>query len=122
MVVQRRLARYIGDPRVRFVKGFYNDSLTAQLARRVRPALFVDIDCDLYVSATQALTWLLDHGVVTRGTLIRYDDLGAGGRGGEERAHKEAVARYGLKVQDHGGGTGLYTVLHVGRPRAGRST
>jgi hypothetical protein len=111
--VQRRLKSYIGEPRVRFVKGFFNASLTPQLARRARPALFVDVDCDLYVSAAQALTWLLDNGLVTRGTLIRYDDLAAGGRGGEQRAHDEAVRKYGLVMQDHGGGTGLFTVLHV---------
>eukprot|EP00959_Pyramimonas_sp_CCMP1952_P178768 3736722-Pyramimonas_sp.AAC.2 len=48
-----------GATRAKFVKGFYNESLTdAALAahgRRMRPAVYVDVDCDLYVSTYQVL-------------------------------------------------------------------
>ena len=43
----QKLHRKIGDPRVQFVRGFYNVSLTAELAsQRMAPASFVDMDCD----------------------------------------------------------------------------
>ena len=47
--LERKLRQYIADPRVRFVRGFFNESLTPQLAAAagMRPAAFVEIDCDL---------------------------------------------------------------------------
>lgn len=34
----------------------------------------VDINCDLYVSTTQALGWLLSNGLLVAGSLVGYDD------------------------------------------------
>ena len=72
--VQSKLLRYIDDPRVTFVRGFYNESLTTGLSRHVRPVLYADIDCDLYVSARDALQWMLGNGLVVSGTVVGYDD------------------------------------------------
>ena len=44
--------------RMEFVRGFYNESLTKQLADSVHPAAYIDIDADLYISTKQALTWI----------------------------------------------------------------
>ena len=87
--------------RTHFVKGYFNDSLTDELVRRRRfqPALFVDLDCDLYISTiqacdlrpcppqpppltlltmsplrSQALRWLLRHRLIVPSTIVRYDD------------------------------------------------
>lgn len=64
----------------------------------MRPALYVEIDCDLYLSSRQALEWLLSSRLIVRGTVIGYDDLEAGGTGGEAQAHNEVVARWGLTL------------------------
>jgi hypothetical protein len=98
--VQSKLLRYIDDPRVTFVRGFYNESLTTGLSRHVRPVLYADIDCDLYVSARDALQWMLGNGLVVSGTVVGYDDIWVSGDAqGEGRAHKEMVAKFGLVLQ-----------------------
>ena len=65
----------------------------------MRPALYVEIDCDLYSSTSLALEWLLANRLIVPGTLLGYDDLVSGGRGGEARAHREMVARHGLRLR-----------------------
>ena len=64
--------------RVTMVPGYYEHSLTAELARDLLanqgPASFIDIDSDLYVSAFAALDWVFAHQLVRVGTVIRYDD------------------------------------------------
>ena len=92
--------RPVGSP-VRFVRGFFNESLTPTLARErgMRPALYADIDGDLYSSAWQCLDWLFCSGLVEAGrTVIRYDDWLDPGRSGtlmgEQRAHREITVRH----------------------------
>lgn len=99
--LELKLKRFINDSRVEFVRGFYNESLTPQLAeeRSMRPALYVEIDCDLYISSVQALDWMLANKLIVKGTVLGYDDLITGGEGGERRAHAEMVAKYGLKLR-----------------------
>ena len=55
-----RLDAYIDDPRVHLVPGFFNESLTAQLPRhrRMRPALYVDIDTDVRAGVGNACVCL----------------------------------------------------------------
>lgn len=104
--------------RVQFIKGFFSDSLTPALAeaRRMRPALLVDVDVDLYVSALQCLEWMLRNGLIVEGTFVYYDDVGivkADG-GGELRAHEEVTAKWRIewtKFSDD-----LWRVDRVGGP------
>jgi hypothetical protein len=50
--LSRDLGRGEGADGTRFVKGFYNETLTTALARSLpQPAAIVDIDSDIYVSA-----------------------------------------------------------------------
>ena len=85
----------VGEPRVRWVPGFYNVTLTRAFAKRAAPALFVDMDCDLYSSTYQALDWLLSHKLVSpaRGvhSMLSYDDWGNGGRNGQQAAHRKLM-------------------------------
>ena len=60
----------------------------------MRPALFVDIDCDLYSSAYQGLDWMFQNRLIAQGTIIGYDDWGIRGDFGEKRAHREIAAKY----------------------------
>ena len=124
-----RLDRYLRDTRFKWIPGFFNESLTPGLAqeRGMRPALYVDIDVDIYISSYQALDWLCKHKLIRRGTIIGYDDWLWGLPGfkahhgastvpgpakdgintrrlssldGEARAHEEVlVAKYGLKFK-----------------------
>jgi len=71
-------ARLGGNERAQFIKGFYNESLTSSLLTRyrraMRPAVYVDIDCDIYISSHQALDWMFKHQLIVVGTLVGYDD------------------------------------------------
>lgn len=128
--LRRKLMRYIREERVSFVRGFYNESLTRTLAtdEHMQPALFVDIDCDLYISTIQALDWLLRSRLVVPGTLIGYDDWVAGGPGGQARAHEEMSRKWALRTrrlrdprtgwQRLNGLAALFEVLSVGRAAA----
>ena len=61
---------------VSFIVGTYSVSLTTQLpqAMGMRPAMYVDIDCDLYASTLEALDWMLAHNLIIAGTVLGYDD------------------------------------------------
>ena len=83
--------------RMELVSGFYNESLTEALAKRANPAWYVDVNCDLYISTEQALSWLFRHRLVRPGTLIMYDDwFNAPFMKAESLAHVEAARRFGV--------------------------
>ena len=108
----QRLDEYVNDSRVKWVAGFYNESLTAGLAaaRGMRPALYVDVDVDIYVSAYQALDWLCASRLIVPGTLVGYDDWrwgdhrNASERDGEARAHLEVLEqKHGVGLREWAG-------------------
>ena len=74
LVIQRLREDLGGRGRTLFARGFFNASLTPQLARTLGKAAIVDIDSDIYVSAYQALDWIFTHGLAGIGTLVVYDD------------------------------------------------
>lgn len=100
--------------RTAFYEGYFNDSLTDNLVRRVpfQPALIVDLDCDLYISTVQALRWLLKHRLLVPTSIVRYDDWQAkslnatwgkfGSLWGQALAHQEASNEFGLEWRDLG--------------------
>ena len=100
--------------RTSFVPGYFNDSLTEKLVRRIpfQPALIVDLDCDLYISTVQALRWLLRHRLLVPSSIVRYDDWQAksfnatwgkfGSLWGQALAHHEVTHEYGLEWRDLG--------------------
>lgn len=91
----------IDDKRVNWVRGFYNESLTSMTAKLLpfRPALLVDLDCDLYSSTVQALDWMLTHGLIVPGTVLYYDDWIHGGPEGQQKAHEEMMEKHGVTFQ-----------------------
>ena len=120
--------RAIDHPNVTLVSGYYEDSLPKMPRAQLLPALLVDVDVDLYVSAKQALRWLFTSGLIVPGTLVRYDDwsphvklTGTGGlppdsgnasSWGEMRAHGEITREFGVTwepVSCGGGGGTLAT-------------
>ena len=69
------LDRAVGGA-VRWIVGDYKNSLTPTLAaeRGMRPAMYVDVDCDLFRSSALALEWIFASGIAGVGTVIGYDD------------------------------------------------
>jgi hypothetical protein len=74
--VRRRIEDFLGPShaaQTRLVKGFFSDVLTQSLVneRRMQPALLIDIDVDLYLSAVQCLDWCFAQGIIVPGTVVR---------------------------------------------------
>jgi hypothetical protein len=78
--------------------GWFNETLNIKHVTSgvFRPAAYVDIDADLYMSTRDVLDFLFAHRLVRAGTLIGYDDWGDTDlwNAGESRAHKEITAKY----------------------------
>ena len=72
--LMRHIKDTIGHANVTLVPGFYNESLPPLKLSRFKPALLVDVDCDIYTSAKDVLSWLFASKLVVPGTLVRYDD------------------------------------------------
>ena len=92
-----RLITSTGFKRIKFVRGFYNESLTSILAQRIWPALYIDMDCDLHSSTMQALAWVLTQRLLSRHastpTGCFYDDWAAGRTTLEQTlAHRRRLA------------------------------
>ena len=75
-VVRKVAARVGHKDRVSLVPGYFNESLSDELLRDrgLRPALLVDMDADIYLSAMQALDWMFAKRLIVPGTFVRYDD------------------------------------------------
>jgi len=86
---------------VELVPGFYSESLNDELSLKIKPVAFVHMDCDLYISAYQALDFLARNNLIVPGTIICYDDWGGNveWEGGESLAHKQVSEKYGIKWQ-----------------------
>ena len=110
-----KVYQYVDSDRIRLIPGFFNESLTSSLAssRAMRPAIYVDIDVDIYRATYEALDWLLRSKLIVNGTMIGYDDFNYGmpqahGRSwkqiqksgqleGEPRAHSEIESKWGVR-------------------------
>lgn len=120
------LSALLGAERVSFVAGWYNESLPPAPAvlAQMRPALWVDIDCDLYLSTAQALDFMFAHALIRPGTLIGYDDwwsepcrgVGSPLGSGEGRAHVEMANKYRVRFECVAGPCAKPSQGHYPRP------
>ena len=99
--VRRKIEEHLGPEHAaqcRWVKGFFSESLTPTLRRerQMQPALLIDVDVDLYISAVQCLDWCFEQGIIVPGTIVYYDDVEVvkADKGGELRAHAEMTDKY----------------------------
>ncbi len=87
---------------LKIVPGFFEHSLTTDLALELNRPSIVDIDVDIYSSTKETLSWLFENNLMIKGTtMIGYDDWGGtpGYRDrldGESRAHREIEEQYDL--------------------------
>ena len=104
----------IGYPRERthLIPGFFNESLgsltvgtqrsakplkyAASNGRRLRPAMLVDIDCDIYDATVEALSWMIEQSLLVVGSVVYFDDWLHEGEG-ERKAHVELTKKYGIE-------------------------
>jgi hypothetical protein len=92
----------INRKNVKLIKGFYSETLNKILIKEndFKPAMFVNIDVDLYISTIDVLTWLFENKLVTIGTVIRYDDVNfIPETEGELLAHKEMCEKYKVECE-----------------------
>ncbi len=102
-ILTKRFSKYaeLYGINVELVQGWYNELDVWSVEKfDIKPACFIHIDCDLYISAIQCLRWLAKNKLFGPNCLVRYDDWNIEGKGlytcGESRAHKEICERYGL--------------------------
>ena len=89
------LSHGIPRDRLKTVRGFYDQSLTNDLAKQFAPqkAAVIYVDCDLYASTVPVLKFILSF--LQTGTIIIFDDwncFNADPERGERRAWSEFLA------------------------------
>jgi hypothetical protein len=83
-------------PGVHIVDGYFEDTLTPELAQRVGRVALASLDADVYSSTLCALRWLTP--LLDAGSLLLFDEyLGAGGIG-ECRAHEDWTRETGMQT------------------------
>lgn len=80
---------------VEIVDGFFADTLTDTLARRVGPISFAHFDADRYPATKRALDWITP--LVRPGTVLLFDEF-CGEDPAEERAFVEWMANSGVRT------------------------
>jgi len=91
------------------IEGFYENILNNNIIEKYdfKPAIYVDIDCDIYSSTYEVLNFMVKNNLIVKGTIIGYDDWG-GTKGwremkdGESRAHKEIQEKYNIEFEEMG--------------------
>ena len=83
-------------PGVQIVEGYFEDSLTDDLARRVGRVALASFDADLYSSTLCALRWLTP--LLDAGSLLLFDQYLGGGGTEERRAHEDWERETGLRT------------------------
>ena len=96
----------VGDPRVRFFKGLFHETLPKYEPPK-RDVAVINMDADLYSSTILALRTLRD--VFTTGTYLYFDEFCSLGH--EERAFREFVDETGLRFALRGSTRDLTHVL-----------
>jgi Macrocin-O-methyltransferase (TylF) len=82
---------------VKIVKGYFDATLTPDLARRVGRVAFASLDADLFSSTLCALNWLTP--LLGDGSLLLFDEY-LGGDFAEKRAHEEWLEASGVKDEE----------------------
>lgn len=96
--IDRAVSHGIPSEKLKTVAGFYDASLSKELAQKLFPtkAAVIYIDCDLYASTVSVLRWIPPF--LQLGTVIVFDDwncFSADPNRGERRAWKEFLQAHG---------------------------
>jgi len=96
---------------VKFVEGFYEDSLTDDAVALLegKKVGLIHMDCDTYSSTKTVWEWLIKHDLLAKGALVVYDDWGCYLEAdcgeyeiGEAKAHAEIEKTHDLSFVELG--------------------
>jgi hypothetical protein len=94
------------DTEVKFIEGWYEDTLNKETVEKydLPPALFIDIDVDIYSSCVEVLDFIFQNNIAVPGTILGFDDWGGTPQwktmeDGGPKACKEAIEKYNLELQ-----------------------
>jgi O-methyltransferase len=104
----------LAEGRIRFVKGWFNETLTDATKRSldIKAASVVYVDCDYYESAVPCLEFITD--LLVDGSIIIFDDWWIfKGRAdkGEQRAFYEWKERHNIKAREFIPGTAMSFII-----------
>lgn len=88
---------------IQWFEGFFSEVLTpAFMIANPKPAFWVDLDVDLYISTYEVLDFMLKNKLIIKDTIVSYDDWGGTEeyKGGESLAHKEIAEKYGVGFEE----------------------
>lgn len=101
---------------VKLIVGWFSDTLTHQLVEenQMRPAAYIHVDTDLYISSIQALDFCFREKLAVPGTILRYDDVCSveWGQGSQSLAHIQVEQKY--KVDFERLAYNVFRVLNYG--------
>ncbi|MBF8263316.1 MAG: hypothetical protein HW387_981 [Parachlamydiales bacterium] len=83
--------------------GFFDQVLTEIfLKTNPKPAFWVDLDIDLYISSIQVLDFMFKNRLIVPTTIVSFDDWGCTYeyRGGESLAWKEMCQKYAVTARE----------------------
>lgn len=80
---------------VQIVEGYFDQSLTAELAAEIGTVSFASLDADLYSSTLCALDWLTP--LLRSGSLLLFDEF-LGGEAAEKRAFEDWSRATGVRT------------------------
>lgn len=88
----------------KYIKCWFNQ-LEQNLIKKldIRPAKLIHIDCDLYISTMDALSFVFDNNLAKAGTVIVYDEFKSVEplfAGGEAKAHREISQKYNIEFEE----------------------
>ncbi len=90
------LSHYFQRNNIFIIKRWFKD-LNKQdvIDFNMKPAKFIHIDCDLYISTKEALSFMFKNKLIVKGSLIAYDEFRSTEKlSGEELAHKLIMNTY----------------------------
>ncbi len=88
------------DFNFKLIDGFFDKTLNDNLVKehKFKPALFISIDVDLYISSFQCMDWLFKNKIICKDTIVRYDDW-LSCDAGQKLAHRELKEKYNFNFE-----------------------
>jgi hypothetical protein len=85
-----------------FIEGYFNESLNNNfLKKNPKPAFWIDVDVDLFVSTMDLLDFMFKNKLIVKGTILSYDDWDGINfwNGGECLAHYKMAEKYKVNFE-----------------------
>ncbi len=105
--IKNKIINFINYPfKINLIDGYFKDTMNKDIIKKynMKPALYIDMDCDIYSSTVETLNFFYDNKLLQKGTIIGYDDWSMGNinkyeyKGGQSRAHKEFCIKNNIKM------------------------